>query len=688
MSSSFCVSPSRSVELVIAAAVLALPGTVEGQLLDRLRDRVEEALTEAVECVLGDRACIEEAEASGQDVVVTDARGNPIEDSAAAAGASAPAGDLEAEVTREVLGELRERGAVYVLSPDGAHAAVPGLQGSRQVVVVDGVAGPTFDEVDFGTFAFSETGGRHAYVARRGRECIVVVNHEEREVLGPGGSGCALYRETGGATGARPAFKFNRDGTHVSWVRILATGQAQVVFDGVAGPEVFSSGLTWAVRGDHVFYATGSPMRGGAEERMYVDHEPGPPYRAIHGFGVTDDGEHYVYHAVDAAGSEHVVVDGVEQGGYDGINDLVLDVRSGAVFYTGRRAGEVLYVFDNQAYNAADVGGTGDVMPLDRNVVVTGGRAVSHLVGVAAFPTGCTTVSPSTPFSDCSGLIRQKYAIVFSPDGSRHALRTRSGLVYADGEPSLEYESVTDLGFTSDGSTLVFIASTGGRSFVVVNGEELGPFDRASSLTFSETGNGWAFKDAIPRGEQWYVRGEPVGRSGDLGDLFFSPDGSRFAFASRAGTDPFVVVDGETLGHGLGGFVAPGIPPTSGGARVAPYATAPFLFSATNRLVYIGEFQQQNRAVIVDGERVDEISIRNAANLAAFSPTGAHFAYLRGEQRQGEPMLWRLVVDGRVGPVVADAPTANPFTVSFADERTVRVVGFLDGEIVRQTVAF
>src|SRR4051812_14089837 len=51
-----------------------------------------------------------------------------------------------ANVKEQVVGPVAEN-AKYVVSPRGAHLATVAPKGSRMNVIVDGVAGPRFDEI-------------------------------------------------------------------------------------------------------------------------------------------------------------------------------------------------------------------------------------------------------------------------------------------------------------------------------------------------------------------------------------------------------------------------------------------------------------------------------------------------------------------------------------------------------------
>jgi hypothetical protein len=76
-------------------------------------------------------------------------------------------------------------------------------------------------------------------------------------------------------------------------------------------------------------------------------------------------------------------------------------------------------------------------------------------------------------------------AIAISPDGARIAFiiehrgssAARRARVVVDGTPGLEYERVSDLQFTADGTRLIYAARSGGRRFVILDGTESEAYD-------------------------------------------------------------------------------------------------------------------------------------------------------------------------------------------------------------------
>ena len=152
---------------------------------------------------------------------------------------------LNAKVTETLMGPTLAGPGVaarLVMSEDGDHLAVVTAKGSRQVVLLDGVEGPVFDEIPLNfawsshrgsgpPMVFSPTGGRSAYVARRAGDFIAVVDGKEATTL--------MTAATQGGRSDVPAgwgFKFNHDGSRLAYAAHAAAGAWVMVVDGVPSP--------------------------------------------------------------------------------------------------------------------------------------------------------------------------------------------------------------------------------------------------------------------------------------------------------------------------------------------------------------------------------------------------------------------------------------------------------------------
>lgn len=714
----------RAFAALLTALLLGLAGAppVEAQVWKKLKNakqqasQVLEEIDGAIRCRLNDKECLEKARSEGRPAVLTDEKGNVIRDKDGEPTVVSPDDNQFAGgTTVERLGSVGDSGsAQYEISADGAHVAIPGLQGSRQTVFVNGRAGMALDEVFFSTFTFSPTGGRYAYVGRKGEQCIAVIDGKEM-----GDIYCDQREVKTAPVRKANLFQFSRDGKKVAYRKEIverydgqggwssgyrSVGHA-VVIDGETGPTIdMGYRPRLLVRGNNVFY-TGSPSqkqekqprrrerqpqrRESPSPRVYVNHEPGPEYHAVKGLIASDDGEHYAYIATSHDMKEMVVTDGAPGPSHAKIQRLFMDVRSGSVFYealmdipgsasrpTAGQRRERGYVIQDQVYLASETGFL--VTPQLSSRARRGWRG----------PEG-VTVMDALSHEDDTNFPTPSIHVTMSPDGERHAFvaqtstsRTQGAQrVWVDGKASLDYEEITEVQFTGDSKHLIFIAHTGNKAFVVVDGTELGPFDRARNLQVSEEGGAYAFIAEDDRDVRWYVNGKPVGIAGNPKEFEFSSDGTRYAYGSSEGG---VVIDGEQRSEGLEEF--------SGPREGESYRLPPsFVFSPKeNRLAYVVKYSGRTMkdVLVLDGEKMVPEKSKTTFSFPAFSPDDRHFAYLQSTWRSGKLPLWRLYINGKPGPVVGERLPSNSSAVSFMDNNTIRVIGFMEDEVVKHTVSF
>ena len=165
----------------------------------------------------------------------------PMPGSSPAAAPTGAAGEpFKGKVQETLMGPMLGGPGVMArtsMSEDGDHLAIVTAKGSRQVVLIDGVEGPVFDEIPsvfFGmvqvSVQFSPTGGHSGYLGRRGGDLIAVVDGKEAGVVATSQTGTTVS----GANGW--TFWFNQDGSHIAYAGYIGSNNWQMVADGVKSP--------------------------------------------------------------------------------------------------------------------------------------------------------------------------------------------------------------------------------------------------------------------------------------------------------------------------------------------------------------------------------------------------------------------------------------------------------------------
>ena len=205
-----------------------------------------------------------------------------------------------------------------VFSDDGDHFAFVGRVGPKWSVVVDGVAGPLFDQVGSGTLGdgpetvvFSQDGARFAYGAKRGERWHVVVDGE----IGPAHDG--LY--------GLPIF--SADGTHLAYQAVVGDKACVVVDDSIGDLHANIGRPVFSPDGTRLMYMVndGSPS-------MVVDGERGPEFDDLYfqpetaeiGYGFSPDSRHFGYLACEGKrflhpGKWFAIVDGEKGPQFDDV---------------------------------------------------------------------------------------------------------------------------------------------------------------------------------------------------------------------------------------------------------------------------------------------------------------------------------------------------------------------------------
>jgi len=467
--------------------------------------------------------------------------------SASAVGATSPAGT---KIDPIVVAPV-EQGSPFAISPRGVHVATLSHLGSRFVVVYDGVTGPKFDQMfNAGAGAtgvvFSPDGNHWAYSAAQGSEWFVVRDGKE------------VFRssDTGG-------------GTLFGATNLGFTSNSQHLFF-----MYYSTVQTYANRSNavthFVFDEKATPPGANPDLRSYV---------------FSPDGDHVVYVVTESAdpsnpnpGDNHLWVDGrratyvADYPKWTSDNHLVT-VQT--VRVNDPRIGSVAnLLFDGKPVLRADA--------LKAYVPPKGDMwaAVVQLPHVNPSKSFLVVGGHQVPGTEITG--GSIGDVVFSPDGKHYAVVCSNSngrsYVFSDGKKGLEYQTIRNLSFTADSSTLVYSSygASNGQSYLILNWEESQqpiPIDQVvlspvgpdvmtvSTSVISRNGKLVNLPVANPRASQIY-------------DLSFSPDGSHYAYVLSYNSVISVVVDGVIKGPIL---------PADMGATLTDFMRKPYVWSPDSK---------------------------------------------------------------------------------------------------------
>ncbi len=548
------------------------------------------------------------------------------------------------------------------MSEDGDHLAVVTAKGSRQVVLLDGVEGPVFDEIPSMVLGvqvpvqWSPTGGRSAYIGRRGGDFIVVIDGKEAGTLMTAQS----QQGVGYSQGAGWKFWFSRDGSRLAYAAVDGPGAWVMVVDGVKSPPYRMIDFRQVMlNGKRLVYVAQTADQ---QSHVVVDGKVGPGYGGIRLLQVTPDGAHYAYIGQPAGSPNTVaVVDGVVEGqAYRGIGDLE-QAPDGRVAYMA-----ALTV----APGAAHGGGSA--------VLVVAGKELPGSCGNGRSPM-CMTFGNRQP----NGVTPQR-RVAWSPDGKGFAFVQSNApnpgvSVIVNGKPmGPTYNHASELTWSPDGSRFAYLGSSPNGFFQVVDGEEFPAVHDVPEFQWSPDGKRYAFlgqKGLVVDGKE-----QPTGKGYSKGTLRWSPDSKHFAYGSQVSVTEFApVVDGEAKPFHLAPF-APMY-------QVQPPITfPPFSFSPDgSRLAYVGrKYDATGRvmgrgAVIVDG--VSYQGPMESYMLPAWSPDGKHFATVITTGTG-----WVVMIDGKVGPSYESLVLNQVSAARFVGPNTYRFYGIKAGQIYRVTL--
>ena len=503
----------------------------------------------------------------------------------------------DAKIDKQALGQPPQ-GSNITVSPAGQHAAWQATQGSRAVMVVDGVTGSPFDELlldpSGGTVAFSNDGSRYAYFGRNGSDYSLIVNGKEM-VHGPVGS---------------------------------------------SGP--YSRSLAFSPGGKHVFYLESDSTKG---YRLVMDGTPGP-WSSNGGLGpaFSPNDEHYAYNGPEREDSNKwfTVIDG-KQHDFVG-NDLQYTGDGRLISIMPTSDGQVLMVNGLPVAKAANIG------------KVWAAPTGPHYAA-AVQPAGKDQVlyMDGKPVADCTS----PGDVIFSSDGKHYAATCSAGtgraFVLIDGKKGQEYTVIDHVAFAPDSATAIYVARNSQyKTFVVVGGKEFGPYaglvatdSSDSGLVMSRTGGHYLFASEYRVGVPEEVVYDGKQMQFDGYELRYKPalsaNGARYAFAAFKSGNAGLVVDGKLLD----GVAPEGFQAWPGDQGYPPLV---LLSPDGKHVVYVATpaGKKNEWALFVDDKPVFPDPKRQTLQLLAFTPDGKHLYWeAHAESNRPGPDDHMIYVDGK-----------------------------------------
>ena len=516
-------------------------------------------------------------------------------------------------------------GGWYVFSPNGGHVAYAGNRGTRVGVMVDGVAGPTFDELynPFGQSFMSPAniaaitaspGGRtnqasqgapvimsadgqhYAYIGRQGEEYVVI--HDGKEIARGPRNGLSLNYNP---------LTLSPAGKHVFWNETTGAGSARwlqrLVIDGKPGPWSGHQDILPVFNADETRYAYTYISSEDANKReLIVDGKPAA-YQGRNPM-FTADGKYLLTEGPDQYGRvAALLVDGKPQIKTSGLRKVLLAP-------VGSRYAAI-------AFREASGGGGVYVLYID-------GREIPDTENVSE--------------------------VWFSPDGKHYAAAienkaARSMYMIVDGKKQREYQGVnTNIApvWFDNNSRFIYLVTGGGRPFVVVDDQEY-EIAYLGGNKIVTAGPHYAYHtyDGSNRKHSLIIDGQEKLLAGFYPRGFgLSPDGKRHAYqASQIGRSDVagMVVDGSMIE----GFFPHQFGNLAGGSNTD--GLSGFRFSPDSQhLAMIGGYKDPSSVGLYVDNKLVFPSPRQMLNLT-FTPDSNYLTWLTSKTFPDRPQPYNLV---------------------------------------------
>jgi formylglycine-generating enzyme required for sulfatase activity/Tol biopolymer transport system component len=378
-------------------------------------------------------------------------------------------------------------------SPDGQRVAYPAKKGSKWVVVVDGQAGPDYENISLGSSIFSPDSKHFVYGATKGNKWFIVMDSKVMPE--------SEYDAVGHFTFSPDSSRFVYASGKANEQHIVVDGRIGEVYEQIDMPKFSpdSSRLAYMAEKNN-------------KQFMVVDGRAEKMYERVGNPLFSPDSKHFAYLAeikdekLDR-GQLLVVLDGKEGKKYDGLNTPIFSKDSKHIAYSVIEGDYRMVVVD-------DIEGPQFKMEPSIETLFFGPKS-NHFVYV----------------------VLQDEKEVLIVDHQQEG-------------PSYDAIGLNSAVFSPDGESLAYVAKRGEKWFVVWNGQEQTEYDNIAygSPVFSPDGEILLY--AAAKDYKWtlVLNGQPIEYDYDtIGDIFlFSPDSSHFAYAAQKNNNWFLVVDDHT----------------------------------------------------------------------------------------------------------------------------------------------
>lgn len=604
--------------------------SMEAQILKKLKSAAKNVAKEAaaevvneIECAVFDKECIENANKAGKKVILTnEGQTNPqvnehgqVQDTETKDSfipVAEAVNKFDGKIEKTVCGE-HDRSSRYLgYNEDLSLVLAGGYEGSRHVMLVNGVAGPTFDLINFKEARVTPDGQSYAYLAQRGSTCYVVLNGKEIDQ----------------AECSNPSFSdltFNNDGSIFYYLRRLPNRQVQVILNGEEGPVL--PGITRFIHNPgskNLFYTTGDKY----SQNLYMNNRKLTSDNLQY-VVVTDDGQTYAYVLHNGKlGNERkqkLVMNGKE-GPWQNEISMRMDAQSGAIYYETDTEKKIIWK--------------------DQTISLTGEESAAY-----------------------------ENFFTASPDGKRVAYVARSNTmerVYDNGKPGPLFTLIQNVFITENGENLIYVARKVASNFVVINGEEYGPFSTGINFVqMGQKGGNFMFT-ANDSGKQiTYYNGQPIEIDRNE-KIIISPNLNRIT----VGKDQ-IEINGTPKRTSLGGFMG-----EDNRSQAAKFN------SEEDRYAYViraGSGPTAKSWLVLDDKYYAGSSTDSRFGFPVFSPDGKIFAHLEFIQERPVP-LWKFYINMEPGPVIGNLVDKMDQVIRFVDNKTLRVLALEDNKVMKYEI--